>query len=218
MSAWMSLTRPLSLCHSDTKFGQKYSKPVKVSELVSMRHVGNVSVHSACNLVLSKTGEEQCRLHVLWSQVGLQDKVGSRCQLFSTLGMFECANNQIWMVSHSPLARKCCAASHEPSPLTFLQLYTDSAHTHMAQQFKHPVSGVIATCGPMTHAQKGSYIHGSHGGHRGQDGEATFLPALFANRGTHMNWIKIEKIDWGKWKTWLGAKTVNYCRVWGNGD
>lgn len=44
-----------------------------------------------------------------------------------------------------------CRGEEHHGTLQFVQEYTDSPHTHMTVAYKHPVNGVIATCGLLHH-------------------------------------------------------------------
>lgn len=179
MSAWINLTAKTLKSVSWRHWGSLARRTRSLLKFQywsaggNVSFVGNVSVYSACTLVPSEKGKEHGRLHVLWSWVGLQNKAGSKGQLLSTLGMFECANYQS-NLDGKPLTigqklKECSAASRAPSKLTFLQLYTHSAHTHgpaiqACSQWRY--SHMWTDASQLAEGQpcQDSCIYGSHGG------------------------------------------------------
>ena len=126
-----------------TQFGQKDVECWDVSDIADPDQVRSMSVHYACNLVAKDPST-----HVLFSRYSLQDLVGKRATLFSTLGMHEVTNMQS-NLDNTPMDidESLSDISQQYGELKFLQLYVDSAHMHINMPFKHPVSGAIVTCG-----------------------------------------------------------------------
>ncbi|XP_029281300.1 uncharacterized protein LOC115003588 [Cottoperca gobio] len=129
------------------KYGMKDRRTINVEEIVDTAHITSMSVHAACNI---KAKDQNVAM--LWSRSGLQDLVGVRGSLFTAMGMHEAVNFQTCtdhrMMDISRELRQLCV----PASIIFLQLYVDSPHLHIRNPFKHPVSGVIATCG-LSHPQ-----------------------------------------------------------------
>lgn len=49
--------------------------------------------------------------------------------------------------------REVFCSHSSKSTLSFIKLYCDSPHVHLSQAYKHPVSGLLVTCG-ITHPQQ----------------------------------------------------------------
>ncbi len=95
-------------------------------------------------------------MHLMLSRAGLEEMVGLRGSLYSTLSFNECSNYQSNLDGRPldvcrPLLNVAYPGEERRGTLNFLQVYTDSPHTHMTSSYKHPVSGVITTCGLMNH-------------------------------------------------------------------
>ncbi len=144
-----------SVVMSMSMFGQKSTQPVDLDSLVEGSGIKSVSVHSACTLVPTRNNLGQ-QMHILWSRVGLEEVVGTRGSLYPALSMSQAANFQSNLDRRQmdvcrPLLNVVCNGQEQRGSLNFLQLYTDSPHTHMSRMYKHPVSGTIATCDLLHH-------------------------------------------------------------------
>lgn len=130
-----------------SKFGEKDEDPLSLYTLVDLTYVQNMSVHAACTLAAQNPST-----HLLWSRYGLQNLVGPRGRLYTALSIHEAVNFQ------SNLDGRAMDISSElrhilrPPKVNFLQLYVMSPHLHIQSPFRHPVSGVIVTCG-LSHPQ-----------------------------------------------------------------
>ena len=86
--------------------------------------------------------------HLLLSRHGLLPLIGVRGSLFSTLGMHETCNFQSNLNTlRTDVGQAIMRLLSKTGEVTFLQLYADVPHIHYNQPFKHPVSGVLVTCG-----------------------------------------------------------------------
>ena len=151
----VDINEDYEVLRSMSMFGQKSPCIVFLRALVDHTQIKSVSVHAACTLVPVSTSG-QSRMHLLWSRTGLEEVVGDRGMLFPTLSFGECANFQTNLDGRAldvraPLLNVVCCGKESRGNLNFLQVYTDSPHTHMTIPYKHPVSGVITTCGLMHH-------------------------------------------------------------------
>lgn len=132
-------------------FGQKSPGTLDLGALVDVDNITCASVHVACTLLPTDS-----RLQVMWSRVGLENLVGERGTLYPCLGMSECSNFQSNLDGRTmdvsrPLMDVLMCGEEKRGTLTFFQVYTDSPHTHLSVAYKHPVSGVIATCDLLHH-------------------------------------------------------------------
>ncbi len=134
-----------------TQFGQKSPSVLDFDAMVDEDQLAAVSVHIAVNLV-----PKDPRLHVLWSRYGLEETVGNRGSLFPALSMGECSNFQSTLDGRAPnpgmdWKNVLLKGVEGRGTLQFLQMYTDSPHTHLSMPYKHPVSGVVTTCNLLHH-------------------------------------------------------------------
>lgn len=129
------------------KFGYKGAKVINLEDIVEDWTADSVSIHAACNISCNDPD-----FFMMWSRSGLEELVGSTGRTFTALGMHETANFQTELDNRamqiSPDLRAVCL----PDNITFLQLYVDSPHVHANMPFKHPVSGIVTTCG-LSHPQ-----------------------------------------------------------------
>ncbi len=128
-----------------TKFGQKQEEPL-ILDFINTAHVTSMSVHTACNI---KAKDPQ--VHILWSRYGLQDLVGVGGRLFSVLSMHEAVNFQTTLDKKRSNIKNTLLSLLSSKTVRFLQLYVVSPHVHLRMTHKHPVSGVISTCGLLHH-------------------------------------------------------------------
>lgn len=127
------------------KFGQKQETLLELAPLVNQHEVESITCHAACTL----SGRDQ-RIDIMWSRYGLQEVVGHRGSMYTSSGIPEAANFQS-NLDNQPLTVDGCVldifdGAQSYSKITFLQLYANTPHVHMAIA-KHPVTRVIATCG-----------------------------------------------------------------------
>lgn len=133
-----------------TRFGQKREWPLFLHGLAAPENTTAVSVHVACTLS-AKPGSG---VHVLWSSSGLEGWIGDRGEMFPALSVSEAANYQSNLDGRPmdigrDLLGFVMGGQVVAGNLTFLQLYTNSPHTHLPRVYKHPVSGCVATCGML---------------------------------------------------------------------
>lgn len=134
------------------QFGQKDVKPLELTDILDPGEVRSVSVHFACNIVAKDPWT-----HLLFSRYELQELVGLKGALFTTLGMHEATNFQTNLDNTGlDVSDELLDVLAEHGKLTFLQLYADSPHTHLNTPFKHPVSEAIVTCG-LSHPKYHTY-------------------------------------------------------------
>ena len=125
------------------QFGQRDPGVLKLGDSVLPGSVGSVSVHLASKVLAA--GEDT---HLLLSRHGLLPLIGVRGSLFSTLGMHETCNFQSNLNTlRTDVGQAIMRVLSKTGEVTFLQLYADAPHIHYNQPFKHPVSGVLVTCG-----------------------------------------------------------------------
>ena len=131
-----------------SRFGQKQMDPLYLANYFQMDAVESLSVHAACNLSC-----ERFRTHLFWSRDGVQEVIGTRGRVFSSLSLIETANFQTNLDGRLlDISGDLRRVSRFPEKLTFLQLYADTPHRREEDAYAHPVSGVITTCG-LLHPQ-----------------------------------------------------------------
>lgn len=127
------------------QFGQKQTEGLMMGTVVQLTRIKSISLHFACNI-----SAQDPRTSLLFSRYGLQDLVGVRGSLCTTLGIHKATN------FHSNLDNLPMDVSEEllnavvllpGAQLNFVQLYVDSPQAHLQMPYKHPVSGAIVTCG-----------------------------------------------------------------------
>ncbi|KAM3597676.1 uncharacterized protein V6R79_007891 [Siganus canaliculatus] len=133
-------------------FGQKSQESLDLSKIVRLDHIKCTSVHFALTLV----PDSETDVHVMWSRLGLEEWVGDRGYMYPVLSMAEAANFQSNLDGRKPdvcrdLLKVLFGGEEKRGELNFVQVYTDSPHTRMKIPYKHPVSGVIATCNMIHH-------------------------------------------------------------------
>ena len=128
-----------------TKFGQKQTEALNLSNMCNISEILSLSVHTACNL-----DAREHNTHLLWARRGIQEVIGTRGKLFSCLSLSEAANFQSNLDSQAiDVTRdvRCCAKF--PSKVTFIQLYSDTPHKRNESYYPHPISGVITCAGAL---------------------------------------------------------------------
>lgn len=126
------------------QFGQKERMPFELIEVFDdFEDIRSMSVHFGCSVsALDPT------VNILLSRYGLQGIVGLRGAMFMALGIHEAVNFQS-NFNNVPMdvGQQLMPVMSRDGKVTFLQLYVDSPHAHSQMPFKHPVSGVLVTCG-----------------------------------------------------------------------
>lgn len=129
-----------------SQFGQKMDDIIDYSGIVDVQYIKCVSLHTACNI-----HAKDPRVHLMWSRYGIEEVVGNRGSVFSTLCMNEAANFSSNLdhreIDITRTLRGVFKEAELGYSLNFVQLYCNTPHSRMSKVFMHPVSGCIVNCG-----------------------------------------------------------------------
>ncbi len=145
-----------------SRYGQKDPDPVRLSDMINMTEILKVSVHAGVVIRVNPVGNTGCLTHLMWSRLGLQDVTGPGGAISTNQSIHEAANYQSNLDDHpividDKLLDVFAALPNKPL-MNHLQLYCNTPHTHQTPFYKHPVSGVISTCG-LLHADQTRAMH-----------------------------------------------------------
>ena len=134
------------------RFGERYESSMNIDSEFDVNQISALSTHVA--VTYSSTEGD---FHLFWSRDGIQQVVGNRGTLNPALSFRECCNFQTNLdgrpIDISGDLKNIC---RNPESIHFLQLYADSPHMYCGA--KHPVSGLIGTCG-LLHCDTTSHLY-----------------------------------------------------------
>lgn len=123
------------------RFGDRNSNNINITEFNTAN--ASTTIHAA--VTFSSTILNQ---NLFWSRSGLQDIIGERGSLYSSLSFRSCCNFQTNLDGRSiDISRDLRQVCIFPERLRFLQMYADLPH--MITCSIHPVFGCIASCGVL---------------------------------------------------------------------
>ncbi|CAG2241800.1 unnamed protein product [Mytilus edulis] len=123
------------------RFGDRNSNAMNITEYDTAN--ASTTIHAAVTLSSPILNQ-----NLFWSRSGIQDIIGDRGTLYSSLSFRSCCNFQTNLdgrsIDISGDLRQLCTC---PETLRFLQMYADLPH--MSSSSIHPVFGCIASCGVL---------------------------------------------------------------------
>lgn len=173
-----------------TKFGMRDHDPLDLRDLVQ-GEILSVSLHFAMELMANTPDTV-----LFWVRAALEEWAGQRGTFFPAFGLSEAANFRSRVEVPIPASPGLssiitCQEGLQEGHFTFLQVYSDSPHTHPKGVFRHPVSGAVGCVGQL-HWKTTKQLHHRAANYITHFCElATKLRAPFGLRIEHVRYFEI---------------------------